>query len=140
MPLLRSDLRSTLGWLYAWKVSLLAGILLLMLFFKRPFCRWLCPLGAFYGPFNRISIVQLHHSPDHCTNCGLCRRRCPVSIDPTRDTARDDCLRCGDCSSGCPQRCFSFTPGFAAGLGAGENATGARAAGPLPPEHGNPTT
>ncbi len=27
--------------------------------FYRPFCKWLCPLGAFYALLNKVSLFQM---------------------------------------------------------------------------------
>ena len=31
----------------------------LSVLFYRPFCKWLCPLGAFYALFNQVSLFQM---------------------------------------------------------------------------------
>ena len=48
LPLLavNEPLRSAVGWLFTWKAVLLILIVLLALWVYRPFCRYLCPLGA----------------------------------------------------------------------------------------------
>src|SRR5574344_259717 len=53
-PLLvvNKGLRSVVGWLYAWKVTILLVLLALSIAVYRPFCRYLCPLGTIYGWFN----------------------------------------------------------------------------------------
>ncbi len=34
-------------------------MIVLSVLFYRPFCKWLCPLGAFYALFNRVSLFQM---------------------------------------------------------------------------------
>lgn len=109
LALLKPDLRSQLGWLFTWKSFLLAVFLGLALFFRRPFCRWFCPLGAFYAPFNKISIFKLELDKDTCINCGLCNKVCPVSIKVTENIDNAECLRCLDCKNVCPKGCISFS-------------------------------
>ena len=46
------DLQAAIGWLFDWKVFLLLSIVVLSMFTYRPFCKFLCPLGAIYGIFN----------------------------------------------------------------------------------------
>ena len=100
--ILQSDLRSQLGWLFSWKASILVLLLILSIFFKRPFCRWLCPLGAFYAPFNRISLKQIHINNDACVNCGKCSKICPMDLNVPKEINTGDCIRCYDCKSECP--------------------------------------
>ena len=53
-----SSIRAALGSLFTWKVCILAAVISSVLFY-RPFCKWLCPLGAFYALFNRISLLNM---------------------------------------------------------------------------------
>ena len=98
---LNAELRSMVGGFFAFKVVLLVGFLLWMIVAKRPFCRTVCPLGAFYALFNRVSLVQLEVDLEKCTQCGYCRRVCPMGIDITKDAKDPDCIRCFDCLK-CP--------------------------------------
>lgn len=110
---LQPQIRSQLGWLFTWKTSLLALLLVLSVFFRRPFCRWLCPLGAFYAPFNRISLYKLEIDKDACIECGACSKKCPVSLDVPRQLDNAECLRCLECQKICPVNVISITgPGI----------------------------
>ena len=110
---LQPAIRSQLGWLFTWKTSLLALILVLSVFFRRPFCRWLCPLGAFYGPLNRVSLYQLKIDEKACIHCGACSKKCPVSLDVPRELDNAECLRCLDCRGVCPVNVISLAgPGL----------------------------
>ena len=62
LPLLSVNdaLRSQAGGLFLWKLGVLLAIVLLSVKVYRPFCQYLCPLGAVYGWFNRFSLVQIH--------------------------------------------------------------------------------
>ena len=59
IPLLSANgaLRSQAGGLFLWKLGVLLAIVLLSIKAYRPFCQYLCPLGAIYGWFNRFSLV-----------------------------------------------------------------------------------
>ena len=46
LVLLNRSMRSALGWLYAWKMVLLAVTVFLSIVIYRPFCKYICPLGA----------------------------------------------------------------------------------------------
>ena len=72
------------------------------MFFYRPFCKWLCPLGAFYGLCNRISICRLQVDSGRCTACGACSRACRMDVDVFRTPNHAECIRCGDCAAACP--------------------------------------
>jgi len=91
-----------LGWLFVWKVSLSVVILVGVLFISRLFCRVLCPLGAAWGLFNRISLVAIEVDRSRCTRCGFCRTVCPVDIYIYEDAGSAECVRCFNCTR-CPE-------------------------------------
>ena len=105
---LSPGLRSQLGWLFSWKALILAVLLVAMVFIKRPFCRWVCPLGAFYGPFNKISIYKLEIDHKECIKCGLCGKICPVDLNVPEEMHSAECLHCLDCVTICPTKCLKF--------------------------------
>lgn len=104
IPLALADagIRAGLGGLFTWKSCILLGTALLAVFFYRPFCKWLCPLGAFYGLCNRISICRLQVDSGRCTACGACSRACRMDVDVFRTPNHAECIRCGDCAAACP--------------------------------------
>ncbi|MBR0481793.1 MAG: 4Fe-4S binding protein, partial [Firmicutes bacterium] len=55
LVLLNSALRPALGWLFRWKMLILILCIRASVFIYRPFCRYICPLGAFYALFQKIS-------------------------------------------------------------------------------------
>lgn len=105
LPLIavNQSLRAQLGRLFLWKVIFLAAITIGSVFIRRPFCRWFCPLGAFYGPFNKISLLKISCDHDKCIECGLCSKVCPVNIDVPREINTAECLKCFDCKKVCPK-------------------------------------
>jgi len=104
MLLLMPDLQSTVGVLYLYRLSVLAFVLLWSVASFRPFCRTLCPLGAFYGLFNRASLIRLKFNADNCTKCGACHRVCPVDIRVDQLPNSGECIRCLRC---CTEACQS---------------------------------
>lgn len=110
LPLLGSNesLRAQAGGLFGWKLAVLALIVLLSVKVYRPFCQYLCPLGAIYGWFNRFSLVQLRWEKDRCTGCGACRCACPVDLPPQEISRSAECIRCGACAAACPEGCVAF--------------------------------
>lgn len=95
-------LRSVLGALFAWKNLLLLATVLLSLFIWRPFCRYICPLGAIYGVFNKVALYRFSIDAHRCTACGACRKACRLDIPTHLKPNSADCVRCGACIQACP--------------------------------------
>lgn len=102
-------LRSATGALFSWKIGLLLLCVTASIFIYRPFCRYICPLGAFYALFQRISIIRMHCDTARCVNCGACARVCKMKVDPSKDPQSPECIHCGDCVKSCPQKALSFS-------------------------------
>jgi len=100
--LLNPEPRKVTGALFDWKMLVLASALIISTFVYRPFCRYLCPLGAFYSLFNRISFYQIYLDKDKCVACKKCENSCLMSIEITKITNSFECIRCGRCTSACP--------------------------------------
>ena len=94
--------RSQLGWLFAWKSVILAAVVFSALIVWRPFCKYLCPLGAIYGFFNRVSLHALRLDVSRCVRCGKCAAVCRMCVDPARTPDSAECIRCGNCAAVCP--------------------------------------
>ena len=109
IPLSLTDpgIRASLGALFTWKSCILLGVVVLSVFFYRPFCKWLCPLGAFYGLCNKISMYRLEVDEDKCTACGACSRACKMDVDVFRTPNHAECIRCGDCMASCPHQAIT---------------------------------
>lgn len=102
--------RDAAGGLFQWKVMLLAAIAGLSVIYYRPFCRFICPLGAIYGAANPISFYRYQVVKERCTHCGACARACKLGIDPVKTPNSPECIRCGACVRACPQR--ALLPGL----------------------------
>ncbi len=111
IPLLGADplLRGALGWLFTWKAGILVVLLLLSTMVYRPFCRYLCPLGAIYGFFNGVALYRLRVDEHKCVNCGVCQKVCKLDIPTNRTPNSPECIRCGDCIRACPHGAISDT-------------------------------
>lgn len=104
IPLVLFDpvIRSQAGWLFVLKIAILVGFVIWMVHTARPFCRFVCPLGAIWSPFNRVSTLHLALDRASCTECGACQRACPVSIVPNQEPNSVRCIRCTECVRVCP--------------------------------------
>lgn len=102
LVLLNSALRKTVGWLYAWKVAILVVTLLISIVIYRPFCKYICPLGAIYSVFNPISVFRYRVDSSRCVHCGACARACDMGCDPAQNANALECIRCGKCKEHCP--------------------------------------
>lgn len=110
VPLLSANeqLRSQVGGLFYWKLGVLIFLVILSIKIYRPFCQYLCPLGAIYGWFNRFSLVQIHWEEDTCISCLACQKACPVNLAPEQISISAECIRCGKCVDACPCKCINF--------------------------------
>jgi polyferredoxin len=91
-------------WPNALKLAVVALVTVSTFFTWRPWCRALCPLGAIYGAFNRVSIVFLRFHPQLCDGCGACARGCRYGADPRKRASDPHCIRCLECA-----RCDALT-------------------------------
>ena len=107
MSMVDGSIRASLGGLFTWKSCILLGVVVLAVFFYRPFCKWLCPLGAFYGLFNKVSVYRLQVNGDKCTACGACSRVCKMDVEVFRTPNHAECIRCGDCIATCPHQAIT---------------------------------
>ena len=101
-------LRSALGFLFSWKMGILLLILLLSTVNYRPFCKYLCPLGALYGLCNPISLYHLEVDKEKCTKCGACSKSCGMGVDVPKRPNSPECIRCGHCTTICPENALKF--------------------------------
>ena len=99
-----AELRGTLFYV---KLAVAAAILLLALFVYRPFCKYLCPLGAFYGLFNGVGFYRMEVRETQCVRCGRCAAACPMDVDPVKTPNSPECIRCGRCRDACPHDAIS---------------------------------
>lgn len=102
LVLLNQSMRGALGWLYAWKNVLLLVTVILSVMIYRPFCKYICPLGAVYSVFNSIAVFRYRVEKETCTVCGVCARVCKMQVNPAEHPNHPECIRCGVCKKSCP--------------------------------------
>ena len=110
-----SGIRAALGALFSWKFGLLITVIVLSVLFYRPFCKWLCPLGAFYALLNKVSLFGMKVDKHKCVSCGKCAKACKMDVDVTKAPDHTECIRCGMCVRACPTKAVSFRYGFGNG-------------------------
>lgn len=96
-------LRSIVGGLFLWKNAILITLLVLSVVVYRPFCRFLCPLGAIYGLMNPIAIYGYQINEQKCTGCKKCQKSCEMNIPVYQHPNHQECIRCGKCLHTCPE-------------------------------------
>ena len=115
LSLANAGIRAALGSLFTWKFIVLLTVIVLSIVFYRPFCKWLCPLGAFYALLNKVSLFQMQVDQSKCVSCGKCAKVCKMDVDVTKSPNHTECIRCGMCIRACPTKAISFRYGFGSG-------------------------
>lgn len=109
LVLLNQSIRGALGWLYVWKNVLLLVTVFLSILIYRPFCKYICPLGAVYSVFNQVSVFRYRVDQEKCTECGTCADVCKMQVDPVKNPNHRECIRCGACKKACPMKAISMS-------------------------------
>lgn len=108
LVLLNDAMRATVGWLYTWKNVILIVTILVSILIYRPFCKYICPLGAIYSLFNPVSILRYRVDSEKCVNCGACAKACKMGCDPVKNANSLECIRCGKCKNICPTHAVEY--------------------------------
>jgi ferredoxin-type protein NapH len=88
----------------------LALMIFLALLISRFWCRYLCPMGAIAGAFNKVSIVGISLDEKKCKKCNVCLEACVMGITKLEDIGSStDCVLCGRCIEACPLKALSLT-------------------------------
>ncbi|WP_314907779.1 4Fe-4S binding protein [Oribacterium asaccharolyticum] len=99
---MNTSMRGAVGFLYAWKGLILLLTILLSIIIYRPFCKYICPLGAIYSLFNSVSFFRYTLDHQKCIHCGKCKAVCEMQCDPVQNCNDLECIRCGKCKNVCP--------------------------------------
>jgi len=92
--------------------DLTIGLILLILitigavFIERFFCRYLCPLGAIFSIFSKVSIFKIKKPYDKCGKCRICTSNCSMglSIYKVNNVCGGECINCLKCVDVCPRK------------------------------------
>ena len=104
-----SLLRRAIGWIFFWKNMILLTTVLLSIKVYRPFCKYICPLGAIYGCFNPVALYRYKIDDNKCIQCGECKNKCPMDITTFEYPNSTECIRCGECIKACPKYAIQTT-------------------------------
>jgi polyferredoxin len=81
-------------------------MLLVSVFFYRPFCRIICPYGALLSVAAATSLFALQRT-DACIECECCEKICPVD-EAKRGDRKAECYLCGRCTAVCPKEAIRY--------------------------------
>lgn len=112
LSLVNEGIRAALGTLFVQKLFILLAVVALSIVFYRPFCKWICPLGAFYALLNKISLLEIKMDEQKCVSCGKCAASCKMDVDVRKTPNHAECIRCGKCITACPAEALCFHYGF----------------------------
>jgi transcriptional regulator with AAA-type ATPase domain/NAD-dependent dihydropyrimidine dehydrogenase PreA subunit len=109
------------AYLSSWLLLLITGgaVIFSLIFERRFWCRYLCPIGGMNGLFAKLSIVELRAQQGTCAaecttyHCykggagfgeGQTTNGCPIYSHPAQLTDNKDCVLCMTCLKACPHR------------------------------------
>ncbi|MCD4671923.1 MAG: 4Fe-4S binding protein [Anaerolineaceae bacterium] len=93
----------------------LYGPVLIYIFGRRAWCRYLCPIGALLKVFSSVSLGKVRLVNDECIACGKCDRSCDMQVDVMGELEAHgevrslNCIRCFKCIDVCPQGAIAFS-------------------------------
>ncbi len=89
------------------------AVLSLVLFQRKAFCRYFCPVGRTIGSYSQLSPIEIRPvDADICAKCSTLEcffgtdstEPCPTNLTMGRFAQNTYCTSCGACAVGCPER------------------------------------
>jgi len=74
----------------------LAVLLVVSLFVRNAYCRFLCPLGAALGLLSKLTVFRIKRWKE-CTHCRICEKACEWGAIRGPQIVLSECVRCDDC-------------------------------------------
>ena len=99
LALANSGIRAALGHLFTFKFTILALFII-------------CPLGAIYSLFNKVSFLKIQVDHEKCVGCQKCSRVCKMDVNVVDTPNHPECIRCGECMKACPTDAICYHYGF----------------------------
>lgn len=75
---------------------------------RRGWCKYICPLGAFYSLFSNRFSLKVKRDFEKCVQCGVCQESCPMGDSPMQGRIGKTCTNCAICIDKCPQGALRF--------------------------------
>jgi polyferredoxin len=82
------------------------ALMLLSVFVRNFWCRYLCPYGALLGIASLLGPLKITRNKATCVDCELCTRACPsnIKVHTASRVLSDECMSCMECVAVCPVR------------------------------------
>jgi polyferredoxin len=79
-------------------------LMLLSVFIKNFWCRYLCPYGALLGLTGLLAPFKITRNKETCVDCELCTKACPsnIKVHALGRVRSDECMSCMECVAVCP--------------------------------------
>jgi ferredoxin len=98
-------------------IMLVLSIVFLLVFERKAFCRYACPVGRTVGFYSRLSPIEVR--PLKQSTCDSCKTMecfhgsqliepCPSKLVVGRFSENTNCLSCGNCVLSCPSKNVSW--------------------------------
>jgi len=88
--------------------AILYGPVILFVFGRKAWCRYLCPIGALLKLFSTVKIGGVRLINNECIGCGKCNRACDMRVDVMENlkthgkVSSSACIVCLKCTDACP--------------------------------------
>lgn len=86
-------------WMSWYKFAIAGAFIAGAMFFHRPWCTVLCPLGGLLAVCNRFSVFHLRFNRARCAKCNLCRAHCAYGVHVETKINTHRCIRCLQCTT-----------------------------------------
>ena len=82
------------------------ALMVLSVFVKNFWCRFLCPYGALLGIVGWLSPLKITRNKSTCIDCELCTKACPsnIKVHKAGRVWSDECMSCMLCVQACPAK------------------------------------
>ena len=78
------------------------------LIIPRFYCRFICPLGAFFAVLGRFSIWRVGKKTDKCSQCMRCETACEGACHPASQIRISECVLCLNCIPDCKDKVVAY--------------------------------